>query len=237
MVVMDKSYYILAISPLQSVTVPNIFHLGPGSVGSILEQPGSFRYAGWDLNTLDRAIIKGGEAIEVSNGERKVVRLYEDGALFVRGLINEDFLGWGTRDEAFAVRPRVHPLALIEFSTATVFLYKRIVEILAPVPESVAIHQEIINGRVSEQFMYTVPYRVGSFGYMLDASNYRLTDDNPTSDFEISTGRLREDPAGVAFEIVKRLFLFFGVPTNEIPYVEWSADTGRVMVDEIAKIR
>jgi hypothetical protein len=41
----------------------------------LLENPGSLRYAGWDLETRDTARIVKGEYLEVSLGDLKTIQL------------------------------------------------------------------------------------------------------------------------------------------------------------------
>lgn len=46
---------------------------------SLLEHPSKIREMGWDMDTLDRARPIAGEYLEVTNGKRKLIRLYRDG--------------------------------------------------------------------------------------------------------------------------------------------------------------
>ena len=75
--------------------VKNLFDAG--SVKALLENPGSLRYAGWDLETRDTARIVKGEYLEVSLGDLKTIQLYEDGMLLARAKADEEFLAWGSR--------------------------------------------------------------------------------------------------------------------------------------------
>lgn len=59
----------------------------------LLESPPNMRRMGWDLQTLDRAKPVGGDFLELTNGKRKLLRLYRDGQfIFAAGM---DFFGHG----------------------------------------------------------------------------------------------------------------------------------------------
>lgn len=234
---MAPSLYIIVISPVEPTRVKGLFQFGAGSASSVLEEPGSFRYAGWDLTTLDRARIRDGEFVEVANGERKIIRLYEDGTLVIRGLIDEGFLGWGTRDQTFEANPKLHALASIEFTTSAVHLYQTLISFLEPKPGSVKVHLEITNGKVGNRFLYTEPYRVNAVQWGWGDKDFALTKPNPTSEFIVSTTDVAHDPNKAAFELVEHLFRLFSVPTERIPYIIESEGIQRVNVDEIVAIR
>jgi len=230
--------YILAAVPEQPNRVRNLFHLGPepSFVSGVLENPGSFRYAGWDLQTLDQAHIRNGEYLELRNGPRKTLRLYEDGTFLVRGEINGDFLGWAVR-EGFEKNPRVHSLAMIEFTTAFTYLYCRILPFLEYGPKHIRFHIEIANGKVGDRFLYLIPSPVNSIGWMTGDDKYALTKENPMQDEIVATDDLRNDPGSVAFRLTERLFLFFDVAGNNIPYTVEKEGVRRVNVEQIKSIR
>lgn len=233
----STSTYILTAVPEQPNQVKNLFHLGPepNFVSEVLEKPGSFRHAGWDLQTLDQARIKNGEYLELRNGPRKTLRLYEDGTFLVQGQINTDFLGWAA--EEFERNPRVHSLAIIEFTTAFVHLYRRILPFLEHEPREIRFHIEIVNGKIGDQFLYLMPFPVNSLRWMIGDDRYSLTNENPKRDEIIRIEDLRDDPDHVAFQLTERLFLFFGVAGNQIPYTVEKEGVRRIDVERIKAIR
>lgn len=233
---MADSLFIIAITPTERTQLNGLFQFGEGSVSSVLEKPGSFRYAGWDLQTLDHTRIVNGEFVEVGAGARKVLRLYEDGTLIVRGIIDENFLGWGTREETFAANPRVHALAVIEFTTAAVHLYKQILPFLNPQPIQLSYHLEITNGKIDGRFLYIVPHRVNTIGWAFGETKFSLEKENPQYNGIISAEEVKQETDKAAYELVHRLFLLFGVPTGQVPYTIDEGGTRRVNVAEIQAI-
>lgn len=234
---MAESNYILSATPDQPNRVKNIFHLGPSPrfVSGILEEPGAFRNAGWDMQTLDRARIRNGEFLELRNGPRKTLRLYEDGTFILRGEINGNFLGWSQEGE-FERNPRLHTLAVIEFTTAFVYLYSQILPFLELEPQHVWFHLEIANGKIGDRFLYLIPYPVDSTHWVFNDDSSRLCSENPKDDVKIDTGDLQSDPDRVAFQLAERLFLFFSVGGNQIPYTTEQDGIQRINIDLIKRI-
>ena len=227
---MRETVYILVMAPEKPNRIEDLFREGPSTVGSLLERPPSMRAYGWDLQTRDQAHIENGEYLELNHGTRKRLRLYEDGTFIVRGSIDESFLGWARRDDEFSAYPQVHPIAVIEFTTEFVRLYGQIIPFFEAPPERIRSHVEIAHGRVGDRFLSVVPS-----GWSIGGEPYQLTSENPKYNGSLATRDLLADPQRIACELVDRLFLFFSVPVNRIPYTFEQDGVRRVDVEKIAK--
>jgi hypothetical protein len=225
-----ETVYILSMTPEEPNRIKDLFREGPYTVGRLLERPPSLRSYGWDLQTLDQAHIENGEYLELNNGTRKTLRLYEDGTFIVRGSIDESFLGWARRDDEFSKYPQVHPIAIIEFTTEFVRLYGQIVQFFEAPPERVRSHVEIAHGKVGDRFLSVVPG-----GWVMGGEPYQLKQENPQYGGSLVTRDLLTDPQRIACELVDRLFLFFSVPVNRVPYTFEQDGVRRVDVERIAK--
>ncbi len=60
-----------------------------------IEDPKSFRHMGWDLKTLGRAKPVAGEYLQITNGDRKIIRVFRDGQVIFSA--SEDFFGYGMK--------------------------------------------------------------------------------------------------------------------------------------------
>src|SRR4051812_2011724 len=120
---MPNPTYIVSGAPAEPNRLKNLFASGPETIASVLERPPVFRYAGWSLETLDQAHIVGGEYLEVKNGPRKTIRVFEDGTVLLRADAGPDFLGWGRDEITFPKSPQLHSLAAIEVTTLFVHFY------------------------------------------------------------------------------------------------------------------
>ena len=218
------------MAPESPNRIKDLFRNGPNTVASLLERPTSLRSYGWDLQTKDQAHIENGEYLELNNGARKRLRLYEDGTFIVRGSVDESFLGWARQDSEFSKYPQVHPIAIIEFTMEFVRLYQLIISYLETRPDRFRSHLEIAHGKVANRFLSVV---LG--GWVLGGAPYQLKKENPQHTGSVTTHDLLTDPQRVACEMVDRLFLFFSVPVNQIPYTFEQDGIRRVDVEKIAK--
>jgi hypothetical protein len=230
----SKPSLILAARPIVPSQFRDLFVTGQDSLAFLLEHPESFRYAGWNLETLDQARIIDGEFLEVNNGNRKTIRLYEDGTLLARVSADSTFLGWGQNESQFIQYPRANPVAAIEFITAFVHFYRKLLPRLASPPEAVAFHIELVNGKVNGQYLYTIPGELNSIAWTFNDNEYRLTAENPSRDIEVPSSSVLEQPNRAAYLLIERFFLFFGVPTDKIPY---TGDDGGQKVVDLEKIK
>src|SRR2546426_470349 len=136
--------FVYAAIPTSRTKFVDLFSDGPAK--KLLEKPGGVRHSGWDLQTLDAARIVEGEYLEVRNGDRKVVDLYETGVLLVRAAATDDLLAWGSA-ESHPDTLRLNPLAVIEFTYSFVELYRKFIEILSPQPALVTLRLQIENAK------------------------------------------------------------------------------------------
>jgi len=73
--------------------VEEIFSGSGSELIKYIEDPISFRRMGWDMRTLGRATPVAGEYLQITNGDRKIIRIYRDGQIVFAA--SEDFFGHG----------------------------------------------------------------------------------------------------------------------------------------------
>lgn len=78
----------------QPNNIEEIFSGRESELIKYIEDPKSFRNMGWDLRTLGRAVPVAGEYLQITNGDRKIIRIYRDGQIVFAA--SEDFFGHGT---------------------------------------------------------------------------------------------------------------------------------------------
>src|SRR3990172_2392837 len=106
--------FVLAAEPKEELLLPDFFSEENVFYKILKDPPGYLRYTGWNLLTLDKPRIREGKYWEVTNGERKKIRLFKDGSLVAVAYADNSFLGWGQDDKAFHNSPRINTVALIE---------------------------------------------------------------------------------------------------------------------------
>ncbi len=77
--------------------VREIFAGSESPLVKYIENPTPFRNMGWDLLTLGRAKPVAGEYLQITNGDRKIIRVYRDGQVVFGA--SEDFFGHGMEIE------------------------------------------------------------------------------------------------------------------------------------------
>jgi hypothetical protein len=205
---------VLAAIPKEPVTFKDFF----GSKGprELLEKPGG-RYAGWDMQTHDTARIVRGEYLEVRNGDRKQIQLYEDGTLLGKFAADDRFLAWGS--EARAPGIRLNPLALLEVLYSFVRLYGRLTAFLQPVPREATLRVQI-EGALSgdETSLGLGPYGVDTYAWMLDDERQGAPEASMTREIRAQTVELQQEPGLAAYELAEKIYLWFGHAPDKVPY-------------------
>jgi len=184
-------------------------------VRQLLERPPSTRPNGWNLETLDQARIVEGRLLTVSNGDRKELNLYPDGAFVAYGSV-EEFLGW--REGSFADNPKVNPLALIEFTYNFVSFYSDLLQFLSPRPAALGFRCGFRNAIPSQGPVYLPSGEIGGLAFY-SGQEYRA----PRSevDFDLAVAVNGAVIVGeVSFELLVRLYTWFGHEIEHIPYTD-----------------
>jgi hypothetical protein len=223
----NNPHFVYAMVPRGASSFKNFFEAGP--IHELLEKPGELRYACWDLNTRDQAKIVKGEFLELKSGERKLIRLYEDGSLIVRADASESFLGWGRGEVEFKQKPRLNPVAVVEFTYNFVNLCAKLVKFLEPNPKSVGIRVEIRNAFFENSKLYMIPYGTGTYAWLFDDEQYKAPESSMVREIDVSIDELASRPGTVAYSLAEKIYTWFGISTEKIPYV--SAEGDKKFVD------
>lgn len=227
----QKRALTLTAYPDQESDLKTIFSTTEGSIRKHLENPPTLRRAGWSLETLDQAKIIRGEMIRVVNGDRKVIDLYRDGTLIFAGLANQDFLAWSSSPE----KQKINPVAIVELVYSFVNFYKFVLEDFKKKLESISIRVDLRNMHLDGVKNYLVPYKLGSVDQLLETEKKDAPDNNGTI---IKSFLIKDFDVGIiAFEVLKEIYLWFGLEENKIPYIKTEGENRMVDPDEIINIR
>jgi hypothetical protein len=223
----DRPYYALAAYTVPGIELKSIFLQGSDSIRSKLETPFVLRYAGFSLETLDKARTLAGQSIEVRNGDRKIIRLYRDGMLLLLASAASDFLAWGKSIE------RINQLALIEVTYLFAVFYREVLKDMPQVPQTVQFLAKLSNmhqtgtGRRFHLTPYAVSYH---------PTGGKLAPDDNWLFPEILQNAADYNPGVVAYNIVKEIYLWFGFELDKIPYTENTNGILSISADKIANL-
>jgi hypothetical protein len=221
--------YILAAAPREPARLKNFFESGSSSVKHLLEKPGELRYAGWDLQTLDTARIVKGEYLEVKNGDRKTLNLYEDGTFIMRVAADDRFLGWGENPKAFQTQPRLNPIALVELTYNFAVFYSKLLDHFEAKPRMIKFRIMLKNAHMGQAKLYLTPYGVGTFAWVLNNEKHDAPENEVVREVDVETETITKNPGKVAYLLVEKLYLWFELSPEQIPYV--SLKDGQRFVD------
>lgn len=219
--------FVYTARPSTRVRLRGLFERGP--LKEAIEKPETLRYAGFNLETQEQARIVKGEYLEIALGDWKTIQLYEDGMLLAKVKADADFLAWGSRsDEGFEKRPRLNPLALIEFTYSFVDVFRHVLEHAEPQPATCVLQVTIQNAFRADERLYLNPYGLETIPHLVDQIRYRAPEDAGEVETQVDTVLIRDNTPRAAYRFVERIYLWFGVPTDKIPYVT-GADDARVI--------
>ena len=190
-----------------------IFLSAEKSIRRRLEQPPILRAHGWGLNTHDQAKIFRGEMIRVTNGDRKVIDLYRDGTLVFVGLADHNFLAWP--DEK---KQKLNPLAIVEVIYGYFSFYKLVLEDLEKRPDNITMRVDFRNLHKGGLKSGLVPYALNTYGQLFDDEKKLAPENYVTLLRSFATKDF--DPGAMGYEIVKEIYLWFGIEEDKIPYVK-----------------
>jgi hypothetical protein len=219
---MERPIYVLAAAPSTQSELRDFFESGDKSILALLERPPAFRRGGWDLGTASPPRIVGGEYLESGNQDDKIIRLYEDGTLLAR-VAADSFLAWPIHPPEFSQNPKLNTLALVEFTTAFVYFYRQLLGRFMTPLQNIKFQVKFQNAEVAGKRIYVIPFPVKSIAWQfedLPGAKHPISHSNPQRDITISANQVQDEPDVTACLLVEKVFLFFDVPSNELPYVK-----------------
>lgn len=197
----------------QPNTILDLFGGEASQVTKLIEHPGGFRRMGWDLETLDRAKPVAGEFLQVTNGIRKILRVYRDGQVLFAG--DDEFVGWAVNKEPVSETFFVNGIAASEVMTNFVKfgfeLGKFTKETLSKMVLKAAFYnpkkQKVSLAMVHKNILfpkYTTPE-------IINASVREVC---------INLSRENLKLEGAAYQFIAELFYLFGLREDEFQYVD-----------------
>jgi len=225
----DRPVFVYSMVPHGRTAYKQFFE--PGNLKKVIENPGQLRPNGWDLTTRDRARIIDGKYLQVSSAERKRIRVYEDGSVFVRVPGDEDFLSWGQNTSNFQQAPRLNTLALIEFTFNFCKFCSQLVEFLEPQPSEVKLKVEIRNAFIGQEKLFLIPYHVSTWTFAVTDSRHPAREPSMVRRVTVPTNELLTTPNFAAYMLVRQIFYWFGVENEDLPYTS-TASNGLRFVDQ-----
>lgn len=183
----------------------------------LLMHPGAIRYAGWDLETLDVAKIHRADYYEVVNGDRKVVRIYQDGTVVAKGNLDASFLSHASSQYASEGQTLINPIALCEFIyNFALFTIKVAEETGATNPQM--RYKFKLQGLMSANNQYVLSNSRSLHFYGSEAKAPETDVIEGSFNHAYGSDVKKGFQHRVAYSIVRQIFLHFGYQEDEIPF-------------------
>jgi hypothetical protein len=221
--------YILGAAPTFNVRVRTLTR--DRGVRELLENPPHRRDAGWNLVTLERAELRPGPRLHIQNGDRKYLDLHEDGTLTAIGRVDQ-FLGHGRWD--FSQKPLINGLALVEFTYEFVSFYELLMgQFFEPLPQGVRFAVGIRDAHFRrrrydeelDRYLLLAPGPVGDFyGFERELHPAPESTLQAHAEVTVSADEPHIDVPRVSFDLLRRVFNFFGFTDDAVPYARPETD-------------
>lgn len=225
----DERVLVLSAQPVEKARLQSIFASGKGTLKSIVEHPPTLRRSGWSVETLDTAKIVQGRFIRVTNGTRKVLDLYADGTMIFAVSANTDFLAWGKRSPY-----NINPLALIEVVFSFMALYAKVLEDFVVMPNKVHLGVGLRGMQRDGNHSLLGPGGINSIAQSMGMNMKEAPADSFENSYDEDTAAF--EPEIAAYEVVRLVYLWFGLAENEVPYTYMKGQRTAIDTASIAAI-
>lgn len=222
---------VLSAYPVPASELRTLFVGTNDSIRRRLEKPPTLRYAGFDLETGDQAQSIGGEKVRVANGDRKILELYRDGTFVFVCRADDWFLAWASPKG----EQRLNPLALVESMYSFTDFYRHVIGDLKKAPTEIHFRVDLRNLHERGVKTTLAPHAASSAAqrFGIDLREAPENDKTFAKSFPANT----YDPAIATYELVREIYIWFGVYENEIPYVKSEGDAQMIDVEVIRNIK
>jgi hypothetical protein len=215
----------LASDAQQPTEINQIFRSEWSPVVQLVDAPKQIRHGGWDLNMDGRSEIVRGDLRRKAKPGYKVLQVSRDGNIIFISRADERFLCWGSKQRGEGVLA-INPLALAEVVYNFVVFSEQVFNFADPTPSHVRYYLHMQRMQDEAGLATLRPERVGQYDHWsmiprVAPNPYFATD--TTQPVGASAGK-------IAFELVREVYIWFGIPVDQIPYA--LVDTNGGVIDQ-----
>jgi len=234
---MSRPLYLLAASVPPGNRVRRFFDTGAEGAAFLLMSVDRFRSGSFDVAIPDTPKEGPEGSQELRWGDRKLLRLYQDGTLLFRAAADEEFLGWGVDQRTFARWPRLNPVAVVEVNTSFVHFYRKVLLRLKQQPDTVSIKLSIEHGALDQRRLYLTRYYQRGIQNVVEPEQFALAAHPPEAELSAQPMELIERPNRTAYRVIREFADLFDLPEALIPFQHPGPDGPEVALEEIIALR
>jgi hypothetical protein len=221
--------FILAAHPIGPIEIANLFAARNSEIVKLIENPPELRQtgSGFDLNTGEAAHILRGELRRSVKPGYKILDLWKDGTLVFVAEGSGEFLSWG-RYYKKGGPLRINALGLLESTYLFAELSKHVFNYALPRPRRIEYQLELHNMTVNEEKCGLISGPLNRFG----RGNIHFA---PGSDavFKVTWENPEINPGEAGFRLVSKVYEWFGIEHEGIPYTERINNNVAISPDQI----
>ncbi|MBV9880969.1 MAG: hypothetical protein JO180_10765 [Gemmatirosa sp.] len=210
---------------------------GDASVSWLLLRPPTFRHAGFDLEApYAEPKLLGGDCWELRGGERKILRLYQDGTFLARVPADEEFLGWAYGDLFAKGLPILNPVPVVEVNAAFVHFYAALLDRFVKPPQRVWFNLRLAGADIDGRRLQLSEYYVHGIQHVSVPRPHKAYAAQISDTLEVDAERVRQAPNEVAYELVSRFYSMFEMGEDLIPFVSRDGEKPSIDLDAIRRL-
>jgi len=223
----DRPAYVLTAWPIAPVQIPHLFASKSSRVVKLLESPPTLRTAGFEIDAGGRAEIVEGKLMRAAYPEgNRDLELWRDGSLFFVAPADQEFLCWSRRPPPPLV---INPVVLLE----SIYLFCELVSAIQDemVPQDCGMVVGLELHGVAEKPLHLKGGELGNFGSRVSVApqtRYR-------ADEQWVSGKI--NAAILAYRIATKVYEWFGIAHDQIPYAVGEGEARRVDTNAIINLR
>lgn len=224
----ERPAYTLVATPIAPVSVPELFSAQRSKLVEVLESPPELRYGGFDIGVGVRmAIVEGKLRRALHVESHRNLELWKDGVLIFVAPADENFLCWGQRPPPPLI---INPIALLESVYLFCLLTQQVQQHTDP--RNCGIKMTIKVQGMDERFVMRAGV-VGSFGWNFGGSAHGAPKASVSAE-ESWPGPV--EPAILAFRVARKLYEWFGLAHDQIPYTTGEGEERRLDTDTLKRL-
>lgn len=230
---MSAPYYAIAASVPPGNRILHFRSSTSHGAADILTSIPRFRWAGFDLAIPGSPVPGPGDSLELRSGDRKLLRLYQDGTLLFGCRADHEFLGWGAEPDIFERFPRLNPVQVTEVHASFVHVYREVLMRLAQPAPHVTFKLSLRNGVWNGQRLFLTRYVATKMIDWGAVTRYPLEVDPAEIEVRVASDEVTERTNRAAYRLLAAFVSWFDMPEDEMAFTSASSDGRQIDLEAI----
>jgi hypothetical protein len=229
---MTRPFYVLAASVGAGNRIRNFHGVAPGSLSTLLWTHPRIRQGSFDVAIPSQATLGDDHSLEQRWDDRKLLRVYQDGAVFFRCAADHEFLGWSSPEE-FARHPMLNLVAVVELHLSFSILVSAIFDRLKSPFESVEFGIRLSDGVWEGNRLCLPKYYARGLANVVSPEVWQLQATPAEVTCSLSSDLVSTRPGHTAFQLLRHFVAMFDMDESEIPFTVTTEHGPKIDIEQI----